>query len=337
MALKSIFGGQFPYRGLTRATLGIGLLAFLLPFAGVSCNGQHVLTASGLNAVVGGQYSVGSPVQHYSGDLSFFLAVLGGLIALAFQFLRLRLRTRVVASGVASLWSVVMLLVGQAHVNAELSDIPGQAVVTVRWEAGFWLALAAMGVSAVLAALELYGTRVSWGSADSPGLPRFPTFLPGGTAARSWTVIVSGAVAVVAALMILAACQLSYIHYTDPAIQPATASIFNPGFGPSNWFAAEPVGVALLAIAAGVALMTWMSRIPRAIAAAVVLAYGAQTFLLFLGYVVLAVRSPSAQLGPGGVVGMVAGALLFAAGIAPALTLFAAAPVSEARAAGTTA
>jgi hypothetical protein len=337
--LKSIAGGRLPYRGLTRGTLAIGVLAFALPFAGVSCGGHHVFTASGLNAVAGGQYSVGSQVQHYSGDLSFLLAVLGGLVALACQFV-LGPRTRVVASGAASLWSFVMLLVGQAHANAELSDLPGQVVVTVQWEAGFWLALVAMGISTVLAALELYSSRASWtlaGPADSPGLPGFPTLLPGGTASRSPAVTVSGVVAAVAGLMIIAAGQLPYIHYTDQATQPSTVSIFNPGFAASTWFAAEPVGVALLSIATGIVLMTSMSRILRAIAAAVLLASGAQTFLLFLGYVELAVSSQSAQVGPGGVVGMAAGALLFAAGLAPMRTLFTAASVSETPAAGTTA
>jgi hypothetical protein len=326
---------RFPFRGVTGATLGIGLLTFLLPFAGVSCNGQPALTASGVNMILGGQYAA-SGQQHYSGDVSFLLAVLGILVAVACQFLRIRPRTRAFASGAASLWSLVMLLVGRAHVNAELSDFPGR-VLTVRWEVGFWLALGAVGATTLLAAVELYNGRMLWapaGSAEPAGLSRFLTLLPERTASRSLAVTASGVIAVVAGLMIITACALPNIHYTDPATQPASASIINPGFAPANWFAAEPVLVALVAIGAGAVLITWMSRIPRVIATAVVLAYGAQTFLLFLGYVFFAVNSPSAQVGPGGVLGMVAGALLLAAGVTPALSLLGTPSSAEAPAAG---
>lgn len=328
MVVKSPFGGRLPYRALTRTTLAIGLMAFLLPFASVSCGAQHVLTGTGLNMIAGGQYHVEGPVQHYSGDISFLLGFLGGFAALAFQFLRLRLRARVVASGAASVWSFVMLLVGQAHVNAEISDIPTPPLVSVRWEVGFWLALAAMGVSALLAALELSNRRALWapeGDTDSSGSSGLPTFLHREITSRSVGTTVSGLVAVVAGLTIIAACQLPYVYYTDQA----PASIFNSGFAPAIWFAAEPVGVALLAMAAGIALITWRSSIGRAVAAAVLTALGGQTFLLFLGYVGLAVSSASARPGSGGAVGMLAGAVLFAAGLGPVLTLFSAPPIHE--------
>jgi hypothetical protein len=329
---------QFPFRGVTGATLSIGLLAFLLPFAGVSCGGHPALTASGVNAAFGGQYTA-SGQQHYSGDVTFLLAMLGIIVAVACQFLRVRQRARALAGGAGSLWSLVMLLVGQAHVNAEFSNFPGH-VLTVTWEVGFWLAVGAMGLCTLLAALELNIAGVLWApagtaeSGGSPPLPRLAAFPPGGTGTRSPAVTLSGALAVVAGVTIIGACALPYIHYTDQGSQPASPSIFNPGFAPSNWFAAEPVVVGLLAIVAGVALMRWMNPIPRAIAAAVLIAYGAQTFLLFLGYVYLALNSSSAQLGPGGVVGLIAGVLLLAAGIAPVRSLFDAPASAAATAAG---
>jgi hypothetical protein len=135
----------------------------------------------------------------------------------------------------------------------------------------------------------------------------------------------------VGAIAIITACALPYVHYTDSSAGPTLSpSVFNSGFAPSNGFAAEPIGVALLAIVAGVVLVVWTNRIPQAIASGVLLAYGAQTFLLFVGYVLLAVASPSAQLGPGGIVGMFAGLLLFVGGLAAAVSVFARKPVSRA-------
>lgn len=343
MALKSMLSARgFPYRGMMRVALIIGLSAFVLPFATVSCGSQDVLTGTGLNAIAGGHYTATTQSQPYSGDLSFLLAALGGIVALVCQFLRVPVRTRAVVAGAASLWSVVMLLVGQAHFNAEIAD-SRTSIVAVRWDAGFWIAIVAFGASAVLAALQLFGpsrslTAVSEATA-LPGGSGFPRFLAAGAVPRSLVAMWGGGAALVGSAMIIVACALPYIRYTNTSIQPSSASVFNPGYAASNWFAAEPIGVALLAIAAGVVLVVWMSLIPRAIAAAMVLAFGTQTFLLFLGYVGLAIKSDAAQVGFGGVVGMLAGVVLFAGGLAAAFTLFARDPepaAGEMPAAGTT-
>jgi hypothetical protein len=147
-------------------------------------------------------------------------------------------------------------------------------------------------------------------------VPATPTHETAAAAPRrlSWFAISGGILAIVGAISIIPACALDYVHYTDNT-EPSSVSVFNPGFGPAIWFAAEPVGVAAITIAAALVLLVLGSRVPRAVAAGVMVAYGAQTFLLFLGYVALAIRSQSAQVGPGGVVGMVAGVLIFAAGI----------------------
>lgn len=93
--------------------------------------------------------------------------------------------------------------------------------------------------------------------------------------------------------------------YTDET-QPSSPSVLNPGFDPSNWFAAEPIGVAVLALLAAAGLVVWWRSAIRAIAAAMLLAYGVQACLLFAGYVELEVKSPAAQLAPGVVIGMMA-------------------------------
>jgi hypothetical protein len=306
---------RFPFRAGTRIAFGIGLLAFVLPFASVSCGGHEVFTARGVNTAIGGQYTFGGHVNYYSGDPYFLIAVLGAILALAGQFLRPYVRVRLIASAVVGLSSVVMMLIGQAHVNSRIASLQTNGAVTIRWEIAYWIALFAFGAGTVMAALESYravSVRSVPGSATPP------------SAARA----AGGVIALVAALMIIAASAIPYIHYknysSDSSFDPSSSpSVFISGFGPTMWFAAEPIGVAILAFTAGVVLVEWMSRIPRAIAAGALLAFGVQTFLLFFGYVALAVGSPDAQLRPAGVVGMFAGILLFVAGLAPVLSRFA--------------
>ena len=144
---------------------------------------------------------------------------------------------------------------------------------------------------------------------------------PGAARPRSWLAIAGAATAMLAGVLIVVACALPYVHYTD-STSPSTVSIFNPGFSPSIWFALEPVGVALVAFAAGVVLVASVSRMPQAVAAGALIALGVQTFLMFAGYVLLAATSASAQQGPGGFVGLLAGLLLFAAGVTAAVGVF---------------
>ena len=128
-----------------------------------------------------------------------------------------------------------------------------------------------------------------------------------------------------AGLLIIVACALPYVHYTDTS-DPSDLSIFNTGYGPSNGFAIEPAGVALIAIVVGVMLVAWANRTARAIASGVLIAYGLQTVLLFVGYIALAVFSESAQLRPGGLLGLFAGFLLFGAGASSLASVFAREP-----------
>jgi tryptophan-rich sensory protein len=144
---------------------------------------------------------------------------------------------------------------------------------------------------------------------------RPPLVVSHATSGRSLAAIAGGVIAIVSGLLIIVACALPFVHYTDSQ-EPTSPSIFNPGFAPSNGFAVEPVGVALIAIAVGILVLVWSNRIARAIASGVLIAYGVQTVLLFFGYLALAVFSKSAQVGPGGPVGMFAGLLLIAGGAA---------------------
>ena len=139
---------------------------------------------------------------------------------------------------------------------------------------------------------------------------------------RSLAATAGGVIAMVSGLLIVVACALPFVHYTDSQ-EPTSPSIFNTGFSPSYGFAVEPVGVALIAFVVGVLLIAWTNRIARAISSGALIAFGVQTVLLFFGYIALAVLSESAQVGPGGVVGVLGGFLMLAAGAASLASVFA--------------
>jgi hypothetical protein len=139
---------------------------------------------------------------------------------------------------------------------------------------------------------------------------------------RSLAATGGGVIAMVSGLLTIVACALPFVHYTDSQ-EPTSPSIFNTGFAPSNGFMVEPVGVALIAFVVGALLVAWTNRTARAIASGVLIACGVQTVLLFFGYIALAVFSESAEVGPGGLVGVLAGFLLIAAGAASLASVFA--------------
>ena len=300
---------RFPYRAVTRIALGIGLLAFVLPFASVSCGGQHLFDAKGVNTVVGGQYSFGGEDKYYAGDPYFLVAVIGAVLALAAQFLRPYVRVRLIAGTIAGLASVAGMASGPGHVSAQITPLETNGLVTIRWEAGYWIALVAFGVGAIVAVVQVYRTV------------RAPS-VPGLAAARtppSTAALAGGLMALMAAPVIIAACTIPYLHYKvtpgAPFDSTSSPSVFNPGFGPANWFAAQPVAVAVLTLLAGAVLLESTHSIRRAIAAGALVAYGVQTIFFFVGYVALAIGSPDSQLQPGGFVGAFGGVLLLVGGL----------------------
>lgn len=124
----------------------------------------------------------------------------------------------------------------------------------------------------------------------------------------------AGAVAAfVGAVAIIVACAFPYANITDNSVSQTTPSIFNPGYPGALWYAVEPVAVAALGIVAGVILIALRGRIARALAAGALVALGAQTFLLFVGYVGSSASGPSERAAIGGAIGL-AGALVVAIG-----------------------
>jgi len=130
----------------------------------------------------------------------------------------------------------------------------------------------------------------------------------------------------VGAILIVWACALPDLHI-PPGNGRTSFSIFNSGAAGDLWFAVEPVGVAIIGVAAALIIMLAnRSARMRLVATGVLFGFGLQTILLFAGYEFY-VRSPN-HAGPGGAVGILGGLLLLVAGLIAAASRPASAAVT---------
>ncbi len=171
-------------------------------------------------------------------------------------------------------------------------------------------------------------TRTPTGTPEGDRLTRTPTgtsegdrlsMTPVGTKAGVGTGRPDGlrlAAALVAAagvLLVIWACALPYLD-TPAGEGRRSFSLFNTGSPGGAWFALEPVGVAILGLAAA-ALLIFASRAARLrlIAAGTLVAFGTQTVFLFAG-LAFGIQSPD-HPGAAGAVGIIGGLLLLIAGV----------------------
>jgi hypothetical protein len=115
-------------------------------------------------------------------------------------------------------------------------------------------------------------------------------------------------------ILLIVGSLLPYVHYSFQ-ISDRNPSLLNPGPGVSRWFAAEPVGVACLAIVAGLVMLAVRSHGVRWAAAGALLAWGVQSVLMFAGLWFGEVGSGITRASASAV-GLAGGALLLAAAVA---------------------
>jgi hypothetical protein len=154
-----------------------------------------------------------------------------------------------------------------------------------------------------------------WQGGQGATARAYPQDVPqqGGTSGQAAT---GGVLAILGAIGIIGACALPI--YTSPSGFGGTSASFSLfkefGNGTAWWFLVEPVGVAVLALVAGVVIMASRSRIAPLVAAGILLGFGIQTAFLFLGYW-RAGFGGGAQAGPAGIVGLLSGVVLAVAGL----------------------
>jgi hypothetical protein len=127
--------------------------------------------------------------------------------------------------------------------------------------------------------------------------------------------IAGGVIAIVGALAIIGACALPVTTNTFGfGSNGGSISLFKElGTGTAWWYLVEPIGVAVLAVLAGVIVMVSRSRVLPVIAAGALIGFGIQTVFLFLGY--WRGFGNGEHAGPAGIVGILAGLLLAVAGV----------------------
>jgi hypothetical protein len=150
----------------------IALLAFLLPWMTVSCSKTPVAEANGWELVIGrirqtiaaapGQVQTPPPVH-----INYYLAAAVALIAigLALSLMRRRFAVPVVGTSLLALaliWAgtnqYTSTRLAEAAAKGDRSGMGAAAagsMIRVDWEFGYWVAVIALGIAAVLAFLAI--------------------------------------------------------------------------------------------------------------------------------------------------------------------------------------
>jgi hypothetical protein len=179
--------------------------------------------------------------------------------------------------------------------------------------------------------------------AITPAAPaRVGPQVPAQQGSASGQAIAGGVIAILGAIGVIVACAVPLIKGpSSVGFGSSSVTLFNLlSHGPLKWFLAEPIGVAVLSVLAGLIIMASRTRVPPAVAAGVLIGIGIQTAALFyaihsvvsglVGGIVSGLGSLSGsgstgslalgiQTGPAGIVGLLGGVLLVVAGVVAAV------------------
>ena len=137
--------------------------------------------------------------------------------------------------------------------------------------------------------------------------------------ARGDLLVAAGILALISALVILLGSALPFYTYTSNGAEVSTSVLAQGPNHSISTYAAEPITVVVLAIAAGIALITARRRGPlgtlagASTVAGALLALGIQTTMLFVGYAFLSL-GPGVHHDAGGILGLFGSLVLIAAG-----------------------
>lgn len=147
-----------------------------------------------------------------------------------------------------------------------------------------------------------------------------------------WLRISAGSAAIAGVVAILVAAILPYGSFPGVNGGPSTtSSIFNGGYAGAGWNIPEPVFAMLAGATAATIVFIGISRVAQAISAGVLIAVGLQSTTMWASYFGAALTSGSVEAG--GVIGVVAGLIMFIAGLL-ALAALAMQPAAEPAAPG---
>ena len=297
-------------------SFGLVIALLLLPLASTSVCGQSVNMSGADLATVGPSLLV----HHawYGGGWAYLLFDLVPLFAAAglaiqafvgrpFALVAIGLSTLAFAALVIDWFRFPRI---DSGTDAVLSHASGLSLPTLmaisaqnwQWKPAYYALTAVAVIPAVLTATELIV------SAGRTGAPTISSRVA--VPARA-----GGIIGLFGAAAVVGGSWLPYAHSTAPG-STGYPSIFNAGFPGSQWYAVEPVAVAVLGLVASAVLVARPGRRIDLIAAGMLAALGIQTFALFLGYAgSTPYAEPNSQIGIGSFVGMIGGLCMGAAGV----------------------
>lgn len=172
-------------RRFTPGLFGIILLCFLLPFVSVTCSGQNLMTAKGLDFVIGADVNIDEDFEETFQDLedfgdtetqpgeepegqgrfaddridpnifaiiAFAAAAVGLLLALF-----LRNRNRMLSAAIAAALIIVSLIAFRIDISGDAEE--GEGLISVDYRIGWWGVIIVALVILAAHAVELWGQR----------------------------------------------------------------------------------------------------------------------------------------------------------------------------------
>jgi hypothetical protein len=163
---------------LSPAIFVLALICFFLPFVTFSCQGQKVLSLSGIQLVTGTSVPqpqmIGPPTsQKINAEPLAVLAFLCGILGLGLSFLKGRTGA-IVPAGTGGLAAVLLLVLKSKIEGDALSK--GSGVIQVSYDAGFYVVLALfLAALALNIFVLLQGKSLALASLGAGGESRFCT------------------------------------------------------------------------------------------------------------------------------------------------------------------
>ncbi len=140
------------------AFYGIIILLFFLPFVNLSCSGQTIMSLTGFQLITGAQYSEQNMLgqrnltevkekNEIAAQPFALFAFLAAIAGLAISFIRKK--SIALINIVISLLGAVFLIVLKVNIDGD-SQISGQEIIKLEYQAGYWLSFLFFLITAVV-------------------------------------------------------------------------------------------------------------------------------------------------------------------------------------------